>query len=620
MRLKLFIVSIICLAITNTFAQSHPVDSILKAEMVFVEGGTFNMGCTTGRRDERPVHLVRLNDFYIGKYEVTQALWLQVMGAGTGVKTDCPACAVYDVSHELRQQFLNKLKQFTGKEYRLPTEAEWEYAATGGKQTKGYKYCGSNELEEVAWCAPNSGMKTHPVGQKKPNELGLYDMSGNVWELTQDWYKANFYHYCSTDNPVQLKKTLYRLVRGGSWRSGEQRCQARSRNLDVYDHHISNQGIRLVYTAPSQQFTSWVDSMDNYARNVFLPARKYQWTWQNAALLNTIVKQFEYASSSDKALYLEYVRKAMQHSKSSANGRMPNAVASALGMAFLYRITGEEKYKRICDKVYQQYLNGKRTKEGAVSHVPVFSELWDDTVFMIGEFLLGMYRATGDEKYVEELVKQIALHREKLQVKEWGLWVHGYDQSGWGHCLFCSEVHWATKTQKQSAEIWGRGNGWILVTLSDALNIVPRTHPRWNQLAGYLKEMVQHLPELQDTTTGHWYQLPVRKAEEGNFIESSCTAMFGYGIYNAIKLGLVNDETYKESVRLAYNGLRKYSVQSIGWEYLTTNNVCSATCIGDKEYYFKRKAAQGKAYGLAVFLLFGHSYEMGLGYRNIPVD
>jgi unsaturated rhamnogalacturonyl hydrolase len=235
---------------------------------------------------------------------------------------------------------------------------------------------------------------------------------------------------------------------------------------------------------------------------------------------------------------------------------------------------------------------------------------------MIGEFLLEMYRATGDEKYLEELVKQIALHREKLQVKEWGLWVHGYDQDGWGHCLFCSEVHWASKTQKQSAEIWGRGNGWIVVTLSDVLSIVPRTHPLWNELAGYLKEMVQHLPELQDKKTGHWYQLPVRNNEQGNFIESSCTAMFGYGINTAIQLGLVSDEVYKTSVQLAYSGLRSHSVHTLPNGYLTTQNVCSATCIGDKEYYFKRSTQQGKAYGLAVFMLFGRSYETGLGYRK----
>jgi unsaturated rhamnogalacturonyl hydrolase len=300
-------------------------------------------------------------------------------------------------------------------------------------------------------------------------------------------------------------------VRGGSWRSEEQRNQAHARNIDVRDHHISNQGIRLVREEPDNRFTSWIDSMDNYARNKYLPASKYKWNWQHAALLNVMVKQYEFASEADRKIYSDYIKKAMDKSGGMARGRMPNAVASGLGMAFLYRITQDEKYKKKCEKIYRDYLHSKRTKEGAVSHIPVFSELWDDTVFMIGEFFLAMYRVTGNEIYIDELAKQIALHRDKLQVKEWGLWVHGWDQSGWGHCLFCSQVHWTDKQIKRSPEIWGRDNGWILVTLSDALEIIPKTNPHWNEFAGYLKEMIVHLPELQDKKTGHWYQLPVHK-------------------------------------------------------------------------------------------------------------
>lgn len=228
--------------------HSYCQSSILAIDttMVQVKGGTFSMGSNDGKADERPVHTVTLNDFYIGKYEVTQQVWRAVMGSDTLSSSDCPTCPVYDVKPKHIDVFIAKLNQFTGKHYRLPTEAEWEYAAIGGKETKGFKYCGANSLEHIAWYAPNSGMVTHPVGLKQPNELGLYDMSGNVWEMCVDWYKRNYYEKSPSNNPCQMKKTMFRLVRGGSWRSEEQRCQSRARNIDVHDHHISNSGFRLV--------------------------------------------------------------------------------------------------------------------------------------------------------------------------------------------------------------------------------------------------------------------------------------------------------------------------------------------------------------------------------------
>lgn len=227
-------------------AKSQTIPTEINPQMVFVKGGDFQMGSNNGKADERPVHTVTLKDYYIGKYEVTQSLWKQIMGTETTPKTDCPDCAVFDISFEDIQSFLTKLNAATGKHYRLPTEAEWEYAAAGGKESKGYKYSGSNNLDEVAWYAANADMKTHPVGLKKPNELGLYDMSGNVWELCSDWYQKSFYKNCPKENPEYTNKTSFRVVRGGSWRSGEQRCQVRARNRDIHDHHISNGGFRLV--------------------------------------------------------------------------------------------------------------------------------------------------------------------------------------------------------------------------------------------------------------------------------------------------------------------------------------------------------------------------------------
>jgi unsaturated rhamnogalacturonyl hydrolase len=360
---------------------------------------------------------------------------------------------------------------------------------------------------------------------------------------------------------------------------------------------------------------TWVDSLDNYAREKYLPAKKYHWLWTHAALLSTFIKQYEWSNAKQKQVYFEYIKKAMDKNLAVANGRTPNDVASGLGLAFLYRITKDEKYKSKAEQVYADYLKIRRTDEGAVSHLMLFTELWDDTVFMIGQFLLNMYQATGDEQYLTEFVKQFRLHRKKLRDAETGLWYHGWDSDNKIHCTFCSQMHWADKESRRSKEIWGRGNGWIVVTLSDVLEILPKESKYRNEFEGYLKEMIIHLPKFQDTVTGHWFQLPVRNTDKDNWIESSSTAMFAYGINTAIRMDLVNDEAYKNSVSKAYYGLRKHSLISVNEKYLTTKNVCVGTCIGDKKYYFKRGSQNGKPYGLGMAIQFGLRYELDNGLR-----
>lgn len=361
---------------------------------------------------------------------------------------------------------------------------------------------------------------------------------------------------------------------------------------------------------------TWMDTLDHYARESYRPASHYHWNWMNSALLNTMVKEYDHVPSSEKQVYLDYIKKAMDKSMHAANGKTPNAVASALGLAFLYGVTKDPKYKAKADKVYADYQKIRRTKEGAVSHLQNYTELWDDTVFMIGQYLLAMYKATGEEKYLNELTKQIRLHHDKLQDKEWGLWRHGWDSDNKDHCFICGQTHWPDKTTRRSAEMWGRGNGWIVVTLSDILETVPRTNPAWNEMAGYLNEMIAHLPELQDPKTGHWYQLPVRNKDPENYIESSSTAMFAYGISTALRLGLVPDVGYKNCVDLAYKGLRTYSMVPIEGKYLITQNVCNGTCIGDKSYYLHRPKQKGKPYGIGMCIQFGSRYEMDHGMRT----
>lgn len=193
----------------------------VKFVMVQVEGGTFKMGATPNMgsnpgRDEVQVHTVTLSNFLIGQTEVTQALWQAVMGDNPSyfVGDDRP---VERVCYHDFLDFIKKLNQLTGQKFRLPTEAEWEFACRGGNNSRGYKYSGSNNLGSVAWYDGNSGDKTHPVGTKAPNELGIYDMSGNVWEWCGDWY-ANYTSNSQT-NPKGPQSGADRVLRGGGWRS-----------------------------------------------------------------------------------------------------------------------------------------------------------------------------------------------------------------------------------------------------------------------------------------------------------------------------------------------------------------------------------------------------------------
>ena len=188
-------------------------------EMVEVRGGTFRMGATSEQGSdawdrEKPVHSVTLSSFYIGKTEVTQALWKAVMGSNPSeFKGDNRP--VESVSWDDCQEFIRKLNDLTGQNFRLPTEAEWEFACRGGNNSRGYKYSGNNYIDNVAWYDGNSGNKTHPVATKSPNELGIYDMSGNVWEWCADWYGK--YSSGAQTNPKGPYDGSLRVCRGGSW-------------------------------------------------------------------------------------------------------------------------------------------------------------------------------------------------------------------------------------------------------------------------------------------------------------------------------------------------------------------------------------------------------------------
>lgn len=195
-------------------------------EMVFVKGGCYRMGDTSGifgdgYQDEKPVHEVCIDDFYLGKFEVTQGQWRTIMGNNPSHFKDCgDECPVEMVSYDDIQGFIARLNRGSGKGCRLPTEAEWEYAArSGGKDEKWAGTSSQSELGDIAWYSANSGSKTHPVGQKRPNGLGLYDMSGNVWEWVADWYQSDYYKNSPRSNPTG-PSSASRVRRGGSWGNG----------------------------------------------------------------------------------------------------------------------------------------------------------------------------------------------------------------------------------------------------------------------------------------------------------------------------------------------------------------------------------------------------------------
>ena len=239
--------------------QTEGSSTFAAPEMVFIQGGTFTMGCTAEQGDEcfdgeMPAHRVSVSDYYIGKYEVTQAQWRAVMGTtikqqrdrvnqGSSIRGEGDSYPMYYVNWDDVQEFIERLNATTGQKYRLPTEAEWEFAARGGNNGSGYKYSGSNNVDNVAWYDINSKGTTHPVGTKRPNELGIYDMSGNIWEWCSDWYDAyNSHSQIDPQGPVSGSGRVYR---GGSWFNLAGRTRVSLRGNGSSDFSGNYLGFRL---------------------------------------------------------------------------------------------------------------------------------------------------------------------------------------------------------------------------------------------------------------------------------------------------------------------------------------------------------------------------------------
>ena len=224
----------------STVSLSAELNKLIN-NMVYVSGGTFIMGGDESS-DQTPTHSVTLSSYYICKYEVTQALWRAVMGSNPS-KFKGDNLPVEQVSWNDCQTFINRLNSYTGRNFRLPTEAEWEFAARGGNYSRHYKYSGSNYISDVAWYCDNSD-RTHPVGTKQANELGLYDMSGNVWEWCSDWYGS--YSSYSQSNPTGATSGYGRVERGGSWCGLARYCCSSHRSYYAPGNSFDDIGLRLV--------------------------------------------------------------------------------------------------------------------------------------------------------------------------------------------------------------------------------------------------------------------------------------------------------------------------------------------------------------------------------------
>lgn len=364
------------------------------------------------------------------------------------------------------------------------------------------------------------------------------------------------------------------------------------------------------------QAQSWVDSVELHGRQVFMPAASYKWDWGQATFLNSLVHLYYSKSGEAKKPYLDYVKTAMDATYHVANGKHPNAVASAHGMAFLARVTGENKYLDKANEIYADFLKIPQSPNGGASHRAETIELWDDTVYMLSMFLLEMYRLTGDEKYLADFTKQFIAHDEKLTDEKTGLWVHGWDADDQDYDDGCSIKGWPDKQTRRNHQIWARGNGWVGMALVDALSVMPKKSRFRKPLEQGLKQYVEALAPLQNRNTGHWYQLVTLPDLPKNFEESSCTAMFAYTMIRGVELKLLDAKKYLPLVEQSYKGLRAYSMISGSDGYLIPSRVSGGTCVGDEAYYLTRKITQGTGFGYGSFIMFGLAYERFHGLRK----
>ena len=345
------------------------------------------------------------------------------------------------------------------------------------------------------------------------------------------------------------------------------------------------------------------------AMNRIVPAEKFVWNWRDAVLLKAFTDIYR-AEPQKREAIADYVDEAMTRLAPRAHGVHPNGVASAVGLAFLQEIgRSSMETDKTLEKVLMQYRGIARAVNGACSHRAGAIELWDDTVYMIGITLIGCYKATGDISYVEEFADQVIAHAEHLCDPETGLWYHGWAESSYPAEDACSQYGWNTNPAHRNNEFWGRGNGWIVMSLADVLEVLPVTDRRYPQIKSMYELMMNTLAKLQDRRTGLWRQLPLHVRDRENFLESSCTAMFGYAFAKGVRMGILPAECRRVAEK-AYDGLVEHCVLDSGTSEIRLGHICAGTCIGDREYYYARSQVDhGETYALGAFLLLSNELK-----------
>ena len=352
-------------------------------------------------------------------------------------------------------------------------------------------------------------------------------------------------------------------------------------------------------TPPSEQLFEAAITRD-------VPAEKYVWNWRDAVLLKAFTDIYR-AEPQRRDVIADYVDEAMTRLVPRAHGVHPNGVASAVGLAFLQEIgRGSMETDKALEKVFTQYRGIPRAVNGACSHRTGTVELWDDTVYMIGMALIGTYKATGDLSYVEEFADQVVAHAEHLYDSQTGFWYHGWAETSFPAEDVCSQYGWNVNKEHRNNEFWGRGNGWIAMSLADILEVLPSSDERYPVIRDMYLQMVNTLVKLQDRRTRLWRQLPLHVRDKANFLESSGSAMFGYALAKGVRIGVLPADHLKAAQK-AYDGLVNHCLLDVGTPEIRLGRICAGTCIGDREYYYAREQVdRGETYAVGAFLLLAN--------------
>ena len=341
-----------------------------------------------------------------------------------------------------------------------------------------------------------------------------------------------------------------------------------------------------------------------------LPADSFVWNWRDAVLMKSFI-DIARCDETRRPEVEEYVLSAMTRLAPKAHGRHPNGVAAGVGLAWLKEIgKNTPETDAALERVLRQYREIPRAANGGCSHRPGRVELWDDTLYMLEIFLLQCYRASGDISYVSELADQVLAHAEHLLDPKTGLWYHGWAESDASYDDACCQKGWNANPLHRNAEFWGRGNGWVAMTLVDLLEVLPRDDARYEKLSDMFRQMMHTFRSRQDRRTGAWRQLPYGPRKKANFPETSCTAMIGYAMQKGVNIGLLPSQ-YGKNAEKAYSGLLTYRVpgQTASSQCIDLLGVCEGTCIGDRNYYYSRKTTGGQTYATGAFLMLDNLYK-----------